>query len=97
MKQNQKEKIYVLALSKIVSYIDYDINIMFDTFNKSNFEENIISIISDFENVISISKQDSRLEYGLQFIDNICSAIRLNLTENDSYYYNLLHNITKVE
>ena len=38
-----------------------------------------------------INSSDSQLEEGLQFIDNICSIIRLNKTHNDKYnFYKLI-------
>lgn len=89
MNQETKEKQYIELLNNIVSHIDTDIDIIFDAFNKKDFEQNIIDTISTHKTVLSIKKQDSRLEAGVQFIDNICSIIRLNKTnvENDFFRF----------
>ena len=36
---------------------------------------------------IDFCTKDSQREFGLQFIDNICSVIRLELSENDKIGY----------
>lgn len=89
MNQETKEKQYIELLNTIVSHINTDIDIIFDAFNKKDFEQNIIDTISAHKTVLSIRKQDSRLEAGVQFIDNICSIIRLNKTnvENDFFRF----------
>ena len=85
--QLEKEKTYILLLNKIVSSIDHDIEIVFDTFNKLNFERKIIESVSGRENVIAISAQDSQLEPGLQFVDNLCSILRLKKSYKDTYNF----------
>ena len=81
--QNFKEETYVTLLAKIVSTINEDVSVIFDTFNKKDFEERIITRISSYKNVQAIMARDSQLEPGLQFVDNICSIIRLHKTEMD--------------
>ena len=96
MNQITKEEQYILLLENIVSKFDKGTDIIFDAFRKKDFEDRIIKTISIKENVCSIDKQDSRLEAGLQFIDNICSAIRLYETHKNEEFYNLLMNIKEV-
>ena len=81
--QAQKEDVYVLLLSKIVASLEESTDIIFDTFNKKDFESRIINTILPYSNVSSIQARDSRTESGLQFVDNICSAIRLHLVGKD--------------
>ena len=41
--------------------------------------------------MVSASPVDSQKEYGIQFVDNLCSAIRLKKTENDTEdFYTLI-------
>ena len=91
-KQEDKEKQYILLLSKIVNSIDQDISIIFDTFNKPDFEDNIINTIKLHSNVLSIIPCDSRNEPGLQFVDNLCSVIRLNKSKKENDFYSLIEN-----
>ncbi|MCD7950748.1 MAG: DUF3800 domain-containing protein [Erysipelotrichaceae bacterium] len=95
--QMQKEEQYICLLSKIIMHIDCDIDVIFDTFNKKDFENKIIESAKEFDNIKSIKKQDSRLEYGLQFIDNICSVIRAYKTYDNSNYYYMLSNFVEVK
>jgi len=86
--QKIKEESYIVLLSKIVSSIDLDISIIFDTFNKPDFEALIIGRISNYQNVQAIMSMDSQQEAGLQFVDNICSVIRRSIsgTDENNYY-----------
>ncbi|MGX8850958.1 DUF3800 domain-containing protein [Amedibacillus sp. YH-ame10] len=97
MNQETKEKQYILLLDNIVSKTSKGIDIIFDSFNKNNFEQKIIDTIKLRKHVISIKKQDSRLEAGIQFIDKICSVIRMYKTnvENDFYKF-IADNILEV-
>lgn len=95
--QDSKEHIYIQLLNKIVSNIDDQIDIIFDTFNKKDFEEKIIKSLSQLSNVDSIKSQDSEIEFGLQFIDNICSIIRLHVDRKESTLYYLLSNYYEVK
>lgn len=96
MHQKKKEQEYIRMLRKIVSNIDNDIEIIFDAFKKKDFEENIIRTISQESNVLSIKQQDSQLESGLKFIDNICSSIRLYKTRQSKVFYYLLSDIFEI-
>lgn len=47
-------------------------------------------------NVRSIKAMDSRLEAGLQFVDNVCSVIRLQKSDKDQYsYYEIIESRIK--
>lgn len=83
--QNEKEIVYIKLLSKIIDAVDNQIDVIFDTFNKPDFETKIIEEISKKENVLSILSADSQEEYGLQFVDNMCSIARLHKSNNDKY------------
>lgn len=87
LKQSIKEKEYIRLLEKIVSVIPYDIDIVFDSFNKKDFELKIIERISHKENIISIKPMNSQLEAGLKYADNICGVIRLFLSGNDEHNF----------
>ena len=91
--QLHKESTYLTLLSRIVTTINADVDVIFDTFNKATFEDRIITEISALPNVQAISPRDSQREAGLQFIDNVCSAIRLHKTGIDIYrFYEIIKN-----
>lgn len=83
--QNFKEDTYIAMLSKIVLDIEEDFSIIFDTFNKKDFEDRIIERISSYKNVQAIMARDSQVEPGLQLVDNMCSILRLHKSELDKY------------
>ena len=87
MKQVLKESVYITLLSNILNRIEESVDIVFDKFNNKEFEESIISAFSDFSIVNSIVPMDSQTSSGLQFVDNICSVIRLHLTNQDVENY----------
>lgn len=87
MKQVLKESVYITLLSNIINSIEESVDIVFDKFNNKEFEESIISAFSDFSIVNSIVPMDSQTSSGLQFVDNICSVIRLHLTNQDEEDY----------
>ncbi len=87
LKQSIKEKEYIRMLEKIVSYIADDIDIIFDSFNKKDFELKIIERIGSKENVLSVKPMNSQLEAGLKYVDNICGVIRLYLSDHDEYNF----------
>lgn len=93
-----KEMQYVKLLSNIVSSIDMEITIIFDAFNKKDFEQNIVETIKEYTHVMAIEPRDSFDEAGLQFVDNLCSAIRLSYLDNQNEYYKLIKkNIIEVK
>jgi len=94
--QEFKEDTYLTLLSKIVSSIKDDVSIVFDTFNKKDFEDRIVDRISSYKNVQAIMPRDSQKEPGLQLVDNICSVIRLYKANSDEYgFYKIISNFVK--
>lgn len=87
-----KEEQYIYLLNNIVSFIKNDIDIIFDSFNKVDFEQKIIESISQHSNVISIQSRNSFDEPGIQFVDNLCSVIRLSYLDSKNYYYSIIEN-----
>ena len=83
--QETKEYEYIKLLSRIVKSIDSIIDVIFDTFNKKDFEKLIISSISELDNVNSIVCCNSQRNTGLQYVDNLCSVYRHHLSETDKY------------
>ena len=58
--QKLKEGAYITLLSKIVSSIENDFSIIFDTFNKKDFEDCIVDRLSSYKNVQAIMPRDSQ-------------------------------------
>ena len=85
-----KEKIYIDLLNSIIEGIDEEINVVYDRFGISSFETTIEDMVSKISGVKSITAGDSQLIPGLQFADNICSVIRLKISENDKNNYYLI-------
>ena len=93
LSQAKKESIYICLLEKIIVSITAEktFNIIFDSFNKPDFEEKIIKNFSFYSKVNSIVARDSRTEPGLQFVDNVCSVIRLQKSNSDiNDYFKLI-------
>lgn len=89
--QNYKEDVYIAMLSKIVLSIEEDISIIFDAFNKQDFEERIIERISGYINVQAIMARDSQKEAGLQIVDNMCSIMRMHVSGTDTHdFYSMV-------
>ena len=94
--QEEKEHTYIRMLSRIVSAIDFDVLVLFDRFRKANFEKAIISSVSTISNVERIEPVESQKEIGIQFVDNLCSVIRLHKTRKDnSNFYGLIEKWVK--
>lgn len=95
--QDRKETQYIKLLNAIVASISDDIDIIFDAFNKQDFETKIIESIKINKNVISIQPRDSFDEAGIQFVDNLCSAIRHSLSDDKNEFYLLIkENVIRV-
>lgn len=96
--QALKEDTYIHLLSKIVNVAACNIDIIFDTFNKRDFEEKIIKEISTLPNVTSIRSCDSQQNAGLQYADNLCSTCRHYLNGDDTnHFYDIIkENIKEV-
>ena len=94
--QIEKERTYLRMLSRIVSTIDSDVIVLFDRFRKADFEKTIVSEISSIDNVERIEPVESQAENGIQFVDNLCSVIRLHKTgRDDSNFYRLIEKWVK--
>lgn len=94
--QEAKEDIYISLLTRMVSCIAEPIDVMFDAFNKKDFEKKIILSILPLANVEKITAGDSILEPGLQFVDNVCGAIRLSKLDNDGWgFFDIIAKIVK--
>ena len=97
-KQELKESVYITLLSKIIGEIDRGCTIVFDSFGKKDFEERIINSFRDVDCVEKIFPGISEKEPGLQFVDNICSLIRLHISKDkkDVYYDKIRHMLKEV-
>ena len=87
LNQVQKEAVYITLFSNILASLDTQTLVIFDRFGKSDFEDNIMKAARFYENVTEILSRDSQIEHGLQFADNICSTIRLYLSDDDEHGY----------
>ena len=88
--QCEKEEQYIYLLDRIVSSIPHNVEIIFDAFNKVDFEDNIIEYIGKKENVLNIESRNSYDEPGIQFVDNLCSVIRLSYLDSKNNYYQII-------
>ena len=94
-KQSVKEMVYIQLLEKIVNNIENDFDLIFDKFNLPGFESRIKRKISKNKNVINAFPIDSKFEAGLMYVDNICSVIRLYLSNADRLnFYEYIKNKT---
>ncbi len=94
-KQSEKEKVYLRLLKKIAETLPEDTDIVYDSFNKTDFDERIIKKISSLGNTSSVRPENSQKEPGLQYADNICSVLRLYLSGKDPEgYYGYIRKIT---
>lgn len=89
--QSLKEDVYIQLLSKIVKSASVELDVIFDTFNKKDFESNIIKAISSLPLVKSIASCDSQKNPGLQYVDNLCSTCRHHLANDDpNNFYDII-------
>lgn len=94
--QKEKERAYINMISKIVSSIEDTIEVVFDTFNKKDFESNIIKKLLSFKHITASHAADSQKEDGIKFVDNLCSVVRLHKTNLDeSDFYAIIMNSVK--
>lgn len=82
-----KESVYITLFSSIVSALAQETIVIFDSFGKADFENRIMRSVDANPIVTNIFPKESQSEPGLQFIDNICSVIRLHLSGEDSFNY----------
>ena len=90
---NDKKQTYINQLLTIVNSIDEDIELYFDN---TEFNDEVIREVSKCKNVIKIEPKESFACHGIQFIDNICSVIRMNETKEQNGYYELIKNNVKI-
>ena len=91
LKQKNKEEIYIDLLLKIINSINMEIFVVFDKFNNLYFENMIYRKLIENKNVLDVKAADSQQEPGLQYIDNICSVLRLNVSNLDkNNFYSLI-------
>ena len=91
-----KESVYITLLSSVLSSLESKTVVIFDSFNKADFEERIIQSASVMNNVVEILPRDSQNEPGLQFIDNLCSAIRRKKSNDDPWgFYEIIKDKVK--
>ena len=88
--QSIKEAVYILLLTDIIDNIQAEIHVVFDSFNKKDFERRIVSVSSVIPNVLSVTAKDSMDDPGIQFADNICSVLRTHLSGKSSCFYDII-------
>lgn len=94
--QEEKESTYLLLISRIVSSLSKKVDVVFDRFNKKDFEMHIIGTLISFNKVSSALATDSQTEIGLKYVDNLCSVVRLKKTNQDVHdFYTLIEKRTK--
>lgn len=93
-----KTNIYIKILDRIISSLGFQVDIIFDVFGNPKKENKIIIELTKNKNVNSINGKDSQQNHGIQLVDNICSVVRLKITNKDIYnYYSIIEkNIKKV-
>lgn len=87
LNQVQKESAYITLISNILSNLKCECTVVFDRFGKKDFEARIIDSANDNALVTEIYPEDSQVDPGLQFADNICSTIRLHISDDDPHNY----------
>lgn len=95
--QGEKEKIYLHLITKIVGYCE-NVIVIYDSFNNKKIDNKIYEELNKLSNVESIFAKDSQEEPGLQFVDNLCSVIRLHISKNDknNFYKIIASNIIDI-
>lgn len=84
--QEKKEETYIELITAIAKNCD-NITIVYDNFNNPKFESKINNELTKLDNVDIAVAKDSQEEPGLQFADNLCSVIRLHVSNTDKYKY----------
>lgn len=96
LNQVLKESLYITLLSSIFGELTDETQVIFDRFGKPDFEADIMESAAAFPCIKSIYPKDSQTEPGLQFVDNICSVIRMHRSQTDTEnYYNLIKSMIK--
>ncbi len=82
-------------MRSILASLKQETIVIFDGFNKKDFENKIVESATDFDLIQSICPRDSQKEHGLQFADNICSVLRRKKTGRDPWdFYGLIRDRT---
>ena len=96
MNQIQKESVYIALISNIFGEMRNKTEVIFDRFGLSKFESDVIKAAEFYDNIVTIYPDDSQKVHGLQYIDNLCSTIRLYLSgQDDLCYYDIIKKRTK--
>ena len=96
LNQILKESLYITLLSSIFGELHEETTVIFDRFGKTDFEDNIKECANAYPCIRDIHPRDSQEEPGLQFIDNICSVLRLHRTRKDSEnFYSLIEKMVR--
>ena len=94
--QELKESVYITLLSKILGEIKSNTVVLFDSFGKKDFEDRIIRSFIDNDIIDDLFPGKSEKEAGLQFIDNICSVIRLHKSgDGKDRFFDLIKGMIK--
>ena len=87
LNQILKESLYITLLATIFTEVKDETAVIFDRFGKPDFEAKIIESATAFPCITEIQPMDSQEEPGLQFVDNICSVIRLHRSSKDENHF----------
>ena len=91
LSQKEKERAYINLVANIIASINKQVDVVFDMFNKKDFEAAIIKKLQSFRHVTNAHAADSQKETGIKFVDNLCSTIRLHLINEDAYgFYDII-------
>lgn len=85
--QAQKEAVYITLISNILASLNDSTDVVFDRFGIDDFEDNVVKIGNSYDAVNSIVSMDSQDSHGLQYADNLCSTLRLHLSDEDVHNY----------
>ena len=94
------DQVKVIVMKKRIQTLNPECKVdTYDCFYDCSMDEKIFSQRIDFviDCIDSIKSKDSEIEFGLQFIDNICSIIRLHIDKKESTLYYLLSNYYEVK
>lgn len=96
-KQSDKENTYIELIAKLAKECG-DVSIIFDSFNNPRFEAKIIDKLCKLDNVVNARPMNSQDDHGLIFVDNLCGAIRLYISNLDTngYYNKILSKVIEI-
>lgn len=98
LKQSLKDKRYIQLVNSIIESIELNtkIDVIFDSLPNKNSINCVIDNLARLKNIASIKPADSQLTPGLQYVDNLCSVIRLHISQYDKNdFYELIKNNTR--